>query len=88
MTYHDFLIKALSARPAHEPPVKKQSYRLYEDLELLLELSSYSVITNKCFEEIVAKKKIGRTLESLRSRYNDYLSKIGEVEMRKIVAWV
>jgi len=88
MTYHDFLIKALSVRPALEAPTKKQSYRLQEDLELLLDLSAYTVITNKCFEEIVAKKKILRTLDSLKSRYNDYLSKIGEAEMKKIVAWV
>lgn len=88
MTYHDFLIKALSARPAIEPPTKKQSYRLHEDLELLLELSAYSSISQKCFEEIAAKKKVARTVESLKSRYNDYLFKIGEAEMKRIVAWV
>lgn len=34
------------------------------------------------------RKKINRTVEGLKSRYNDYLSKIGEPEMKKIVAWV
>ncbi len=67
---------------------KKQSYRLQEDLELLLELSSYGTITSKCFDEILSKKRINRTIESLKSRYSDYLSKIGEPEMKKIVAWI
>jgi hypothetical protein len=88
MTYHDFLIKALTARPALEAPTKKQSYRLHEDLELLLDLSAYTEINSKCFEDIATKKKINRTLESLKSRYHDYLAKIGEAEMKKIVTWV
>jgi len=45
-------------------------------MELLLALSSYPQITGKTFEEIVAKKRINRTTESLRSRYHDYLYRI------------
>jgi hypothetical protein len=37
------------------------SYRLQEDLELLYELSNYSQISMKTFEEISNKKKINRT---------------------------
>lgn len=36
----------------------------------------------------MAKKRIHRTIDSLKSRYLDYLSKIGEAEMKKIIAWV
>lgn len=88
MTYHDFLVKVLSTKNPAEVTGKKQSYRLQEDLELLLELSSYGTITSKCFDEILSKKRINRTIESLKSRYSDYLSKIGEPEMKKIVAWI
>lgn len=45
-------------------------------MELLLALSSYPQITVKTFEEIVSKKRINRTAESLRSRYHDYLFRI------------
>jgi hypothetical protein len=51
-------------------------------------LSNYANITTKTFEEIVEKKRINRTVEGLKSRYNDYLCKIGEPEMKKIVTWV
>jgi len=88
MTYMDFLVKVLSSRNPVEVLVKKQSYTLQEDLELLLELSNYSSITNKSFEEIAHKRRPNRTTESLRSRYSDYLSKIGEPEMKRIVSWV
>jgi len=88
MTYHDFLEKILSNKQPVEVTAKKQSYRLQEDLELLLDLSSYGAITSKCFEEILGKKKINRTYESIRSRYSDHLSKIGEPEMKKIVSWI
>lgn len=88
MTYMDFLVKVLSKRSSVEVTVKKQSYNLQEDLELLLELSSYATITSKSFEEIAAKRRPNRTSESLKSRYSDYLSKIGESEMKKIVQWV
>lgn len=53
-----------------------------------MELSTFSNITHKCFEEIAERKSVLRPVESLRSRYNDYLSKIGEPEMKKIVTWV
>jgi hypothetical protein len=88
MTYMDFLVKVLSSRNPVEVLVKKQSYTLQEDLELLLELSNYSSITNKSFEEIASKKRPNRTSESLRSRYQEHLSKIGEAEMKRIVSWV
>ena len=38
--------------------------------------------------KIAAKKRPNRSSESLRSRYQDYLSNIGEAEMKKIVSWV
>jgi hypothetical protein len=88
MTYMTFLIKVLSNRQPVEVTLKKQTYNLQEDLELLLELSSYASITTKSFEEIAAKRRPNRTSESLKSRYSDYLSKIGEAEMKKIVQWV
>jgi regulator of replication initiation timing len=88
MTYHEFLQKVLASRAPLDVTAKKQSYRLQEDLELLLELSSYSAISNKSFEEVVAKKRIHRTVDSLKSRYGEHLSKIGEAEMKKIVSWV
>lgn len=50
MTYMSFLVKVLSDRPPVEVTVKKQSYNLQEDLELLIELSSYASITSKSFE--------------------------------------
>lgn len=50
MTYMAFLVKVLSTRQPVEVTLKKQSYNLQEDLELLLELSSYSSITSKSFE--------------------------------------
>lgn len=50
MTYMAFLVKVLSNRQSVEVTLKKQSYNLQEDLELLLELSSYSSITTKSFE--------------------------------------
>ena len=88
MTYMSFIVKVLSNRKSVEVILKKQSYNLQEDLELLLELSNYQSITNKSFEEIAAKKRPNRSSESLRSRYQDYLSNIGEAEMKKIVSWV
>jgi hypothetical protein len=88
MTYHEYLVKVLATRPSLEVSGNKPSYRLQEDLELLLELSSYSSISNKSFEEIAEKGKPNRSVESLKSRYNDYLSKVGEAEMKKIVNWV
>ena len=50
MTYHDFLQRALASRQPVDVTTKKQSYRLQEDLELLLELSSYGTITSKSFD--------------------------------------
>ena len=77
MTYMSFIVKVLSNRKPVEVILKKQSYNLQEDLELLLELSNYQSITSKSFEEIAAKKRPNRSIESLRSRYSDYLSNIG-----------
>lgn len=50
MTYMAYLLKVLSNRSPVEVTLKKQTYSLQEDLELLLELSSYSSITSKSFE--------------------------------------
>jgi hypothetical protein len=88
MTYHEYLVKVLANRRPVEISGNKPSYRLQEDLELLLELSSYVTISNKSFEDIAEKGRLNRSVESLKSRYNDYLSKVGEGEMKKIVAWV
>jgi hypothetical protein len=88
MTYHEYLVKVLANRTPIEITSPRQSYQLQEDLELLLELSSYSSITQKSFEEIAERKKVNRSVDGLRSRYNDYLSRIGEAEMKKIVSWV
>ncbi len=50
MTYHDFLSKVLVGKQALPANTKKMSYRLQEDLVLLLELSNHSQITMKTFE--------------------------------------
>jgi hypothetical protein len=73
MTYHEYLVKVLANRPPVEASGNKPSYRLQEDLELLLELSAYSAISNRSFEEIAERGKLNRSVESLKSRYNDYL---------------
>jgi len=88
MTYHDFLEKVLRNKAPLPVLAKKQAYRLQEDLELLLALSSYAQITVKTFEEIANKKRINRTAESLRSRYHEHLFKIQEKEMKQIVSWI
>ena len=88
MTYHEFFRKALSTKKPVYITAKKQSYSLQEDLELLLELSGYEAITSRCFEEIVAKDNIKRSFDSMKSRYLEHLSKIGEPEMKKIVTWI
>lgn len=49
MTYHDFLEKVLKNKIPLPVPAKKQSYRLQEDLELLLALSNYGQINVKTF---------------------------------------
>ena len=89
MTYHDYLLKVLNAKGAIQAPSStRMSYRLQEDLELLLELSKYNNVTLKSFEETHARGKVPRTVESMRSRYADYLSKVGEPEMKRIISWV
>ena len=50
MTYMDFLVKVLSNQAPVEVTIKKQSYSLQEDLELLLELSAYTNITSRSFD--------------------------------------
>lgn len=70
MTYHDYLEKVLATRPPVEVSGTKPSYRLQEDLELLLALSTYSTISVKSFEEIAEKRRPNRSVESLKSRYN------------------
>ena len=54
----------------------------------MLELSQHNQITIKTFEEISNSKKVNRTAESLRSRYNDYLCRIDERDMKKIISWI
>ena len=88
MTYNDFLKKVLAGRDPLSTNSKKMSYRLQEDLQLLLELSDHNQITVKTFENIAASKKINRTAESLRSRYHEHLHQIQERDMKKIVNWV
>ena len=79
MTYHDYLKKVLDTKgPIPAPGSARMSYRLQEDLELLLELSKYSTVTLKSFEETHSRGNVPRTIESMRSRYGDYLSKVGE----------
>jgi hypothetical protein len=36
----------------------------------------------------VARGRISRSAESLKSRYNDYLNRVGEEEMGRIVEWI
>ena len=64
------------------------SYRLQEDLQLLLELSDHNQISIKTFENISASKKINRTTESLKSRYHEHLFRIEEKDMKQIVNWI
>lgn len=63
MTYQQFLEKALAGKSSIAvDPKKKPSYRLQEDLELLLELSKIGgQVTNKNFDDIFNKKILQRT---------------------------
>jgi hypothetical protein len=49
MTYHEYLVKVLANSQPVAVTGPKQSYQLQEDLQLLLELSAYSSITQKSF---------------------------------------
>lgn len=88
MTYNEFVNKALSTRKPVEVSSKKASFRLQEDLELLSELSTRDQISLKTFEEIAKGKRLNRSAEALRARYHEFLYKIDEKEMKKIVAWI
>jgi|JI61114C2RNA_FD_contig_41_3942174_length_895_multi_7_in_0_out_0_1 hypothetical protein len=91
MTYQAYLSKVLKER-AHIPlpsvASKKASYRLYEDLEIFLEMSSCKNISSQVFEDIASKGKVNRTAESIKARFHDYLIKVTEKDMKKIVEWV
>lgn len=78
MTYNEFVKKALSTRKPVEVGSKKSSFKIQEDLELLSELSNHNQISIKTFEEIAKGKRINRSTEALRARYNDYLYRIDE----------
>ncbi len=67
---------------------KKSSFKLQEDLELLSELSNYNQISIKTFEEISKGKRLNRSTEALRARYNDFLYRIDEKEIKRIVNWI
>lgn len=88
MTYNDFLKKALASRKPVEVASKKASFRLQEDLEILLALSQHNQISIKTFEEISNSKRVNRNAESLKSRYHDHLYRIDEKDMKKIVNWI
>lgn len=88
MTYNEFIKKALANRKPVEVGSKKASYRLQEDLEILLQLSQHNQISVKTFEEINQSKRVNRTAESLKSRYHDYLNRVDEKDMKKIVNWI
>lgn len=88
MTYFEFIKKALSQKKPIEVSSKKTSYKLQEDLQLLMDLSQHPQVSLKTFEKISNSKKINRTTESLRSRYNEHLYKIDEKDMKKIVSWI
>lgn len=88
MTYNEFVNKALSTRKPVEVSSKKSSFKLQEDLELLSQLSQRDQISIKTFEEISKSKRLNRSTEALRNRYHEYLYKIDEKEMKKIVAWI
>jgi hypothetical protein len=88
MTYSEFIKKSLTSKKPLETNSKKSSYRLQEDLELLEQLSHFNQISIKTFEEISNSKKVMRSTESLKARYNDFLCKVEEREMKKIVNWI
>lgn len=57
-------------------------------MQLLYELSQHTPITAKTYDAIAAEKKLQRTADALKNRYNDVLNKIDENEMKKIVKWI
>lgn len=73
MTYHEFLVLVLQSKQPIAVTSSGQSYHIQEDLEILLGLSNYHDVNKRSFDEIVAKKRINRTPESVRSRYKDHL---------------
>lgn len=50
MTYQQFLEKVLAGKEPLTVPVKKMSYRIQEDIEMLLALANSNQITQKTFE--------------------------------------
>jgi hypothetical protein len=88
MTYNEFIKRSLGGRKPVEVTSKKNSFKLQEDLELLDEVSNYNQISSKTFEDIANSKKLNRTTDALKSRYQDLLCHIDEKEMKKIVDWV
>lgn len=90
MTYQAYLSKVLGERAPLPPTTasKKASYRLYEDLEIFLEMSSCKNITNQIFEDIAGRGKVNRTAESIMARFHDFLIKVTEKDMKRIVEWV
>jgi hypothetical protein len=47
-------------------------------------MSNYTNITNQV-EEVVGKGRVNRTAESIRNRFQDFLSKVQERDMKRIV---
>ena len=88
MTYNDFIKKVLTNRKPVEINSKNASYRLQEDLEILLEISQHNQISIKTFEEISNSKRVHRSAESMKTRYHDHLYRIDEKDMKKIVNWI
>lgn len=88
MTYQAYLSKVLKDLPPCITSNKKASYRLFEDLEIFLEMSGCKNISSQIFEDIASKGRVNRTAESIKARFHDFLIKVTEKDMKKIVEWV
>lgn len=61
-----------------QPPAqKKQSYTIYEDLKIVYQLGKdQGSITTGSFKRLAEEGYVRRSLESIKSRYTDYLKNL------------
>lgn len=91
MTYSQYLSKVLKERhhlPTRMEASKKSSYKLYEDLEIMLDMSNHKVIDSKIYDALSESGKLNRTADSIKARFLEFLVKVQEKDMKKIVEYV
>ena len=90
MTYSEYLIKVLRQPSVSKAagPGGRSSYRLVEDLHIIVALSKQPNVTNKLFDDISRQGKINRSAESIRNRFNEVICHLTENEMKKITEYL